>query len=205
MEVTTAVATRPGLSVTAKARRAQIVAATVEVIADAGYGQASFARIAKRAGLSSTRLISYHFAGKDELIAAVAESVISTMGRFMATRVESQSGAAAKLRAYVEGNVEFICSHRAPMKALLEIFLGGGLHYDAAVDRSVVSPVEAILRQGQDDGVFRDFDPAVMATVVQRAIEGLPFLLESVPDLDCGLYARELVTLFELGTLRRRR
>lgn len=33
-------------------------------IAELGYAQASFARIAGRAGLSSTRLISYHFAGK---------------------------------------------------------------------------------------------------------------------------------------------
>ncbi len=41
-------------------RRAQIV-----VLGEHGYGQTSFARIAKEAGLSGTRLISYHFAGKD--------------------------------------------------------------------------------------------------------------------------------------------
>jgi len=40
----------------------------------------------------------------------------------------------------------------------------------------------------------------VVATAVQRAVEGLPFLLESVPDLDCAAYGRELVTLFDLGT-----
>lgn len=44
---------------TATARQAQIVAATVNVIADVGYGKTSFARIAERAGLSSPRLISY--------------------------------------------------------------------------------------------------------------------------------------------------
>ncbi|MDQ6657199.1 MAG: TetR family transcriptional regulator, partial [Actinomycetota bacterium] len=46
---------RPFRSVTANARRSQIVAATIEVIAEVGYSQASFARISKRAGLSSTR------------------------------------------------------------------------------------------------------------------------------------------------------
>jgi AcrR family transcriptional regulator len=38
-------------SFTAQARRAQIVRAAIETIAELGYGQASFARIAERAGL----------------------------------------------------------------------------------------------------------------------------------------------------------
>ena len=37
--------------------------AAIETIAQAGYRDATFARIAERAGLSSTGLISYHFAG----------------------------------------------------------------------------------------------------------------------------------------------
>ncbi len=189
-------------SVTTQARRAQIVTATVDVIAELGYGQASFARIAGRAGLSSTRLISYHFAGKDELITTVAEDVIASIGDHMAQRLAAETSASGMLRAYIEGMVEYTATHRARMKALLEIFLGGGLHYDAGTERSVVGHVEAILRQGQADGEFREFDARVVATAVQRAVEGLPFLLESLPDLDCAAYGRELVTLFELGTLR---
>ena len=48
------------------ARRAQIVAAAIDTIADVGYAQASFARIAERLGISRG-LISYHFTGKDEI------------------------------------------------------------------------------------------------------------------------------------------
>jgi len=188
--------------VTANARRAQIVTATIEVIAELGFGQASFARIAERAGLSSTRLISYHFVGKDELLTAVAEDVIASLGAYMAQRVGAESSAAGMLRAYIEGMVEFTVNHRARMKALLEIFLAGGMHYDAGTEQTVIGHVEAILRHGQADGEFRDFDPRVVATAVQRAVEGLPFLLESVPALDCAAYGRELVTLFELGTRR---
>ncbi len=187
---------------TATARRSQIVAATIEVIADLGYGQTSFARIAERAGLSSTRLISYHFAGKDELIAAVAADVLASIGRYMAQRVGAATSAAGRLRAYIEGMAEFTATHPGKMKALLGIFMGGARHHDGAQDRRVVGHVEAILRQGQAAGEFRSFDPLVVGTVVQRAVEGLPFLLESVPDLDCAAYARELVELFELGTRR---
>lgn len=193
---------RSSRSVTATARRAQIVTATIDVIAELGFGQAAFARIAKRAGLSSTRLISYHFAGKDELITAVAEDVGASIGDYMAQRVGAETSAAGALRAYIEGMMEFTATHRAPMKALLEIFLGGALHYDVAAEQTIVGHVETILRQGQADGEFREFDPRVVATAVQRAVEGLPFLLESVPDLDCSAYGRELVTLFERGTRR---
>ncbi len=192
--------TTPRRSVTATARRSQIVTATIEVIAELGYGQASFARIAERAELSSTRLISYHFAGRDELIRAVADDVIASIGEYIAQRIGAETSAAGMLRAYIEGMVEFTATHRGRMKALLEVFLGGGLHYDASTDQDVISHVETILRQGQAGGEFRAFDPRVMATAVQRAVEGLPFLLESVPDLDCASYGRELVTLFELGT-----
>ena len=58
-------------SATSAARRAQILDATIEVIAAEGFAGASFKRIDEHAGLSSTRLISYHFAGKDELMAAL--------------------------------------------------------------------------------------------------------------------------------------
>lgn len=98
--------------------------------------------------------------------------------------------------------MEFTVNHRARMKALLEIFLGGALHYDAGTEQTVIGHLEAILRQGQANGEFREFDPSVMATAVQRAVEGLAFLLDSLPDLDCAAYGRELVTLFELGTRR---
>jgi len=172
------------------------------VIADEGYGRASFSRIAERAGLSSTRLISYHFAGKDELIAATAKDVMASVGTFMAEQLQGQESAAARLHAYIEGIVGFIDTHRAPMKALMAILLAGGLDYDAATDRQVISPVEQILRDGQATGEFGEFDPVIMATVIQRAVDGLPLLLGSMPDLDCTHYARELVALFRAGTVR---
>ena len=194
---------RPVRSVTAQARRAQIIAATVEVVAEVGYRQASYARIAAHAGLSSTRLISYHFADKDELVGAVVEDVIGAIGAFVGERVAAAATAADQLRAYLESTVEFIATHRTRMLALLQIVVSGALFSgpsDAAA--GAASQLELILRRGQGDGEFRDFDPRVLATVAQRAVEGLPFLLAADPDLDCLAYGRELVTLFELGTRR---
>lgn len=189
-------------TVTVAARRAQILAATVEVLAEVGYRQASFARIVERAGLSSTRMISYHFAGKDELMNAVVADVVGSIGQFMDQRMRGVGTAAGLLRAYIEGVVAYISAHRARMKALLEILLNGGMPAEVTESRGAVSHLEAILRQGQQAGEFRDFDPVVVATAIQRAVEGLPFLLAADPALDCAAYARELVTLFDLGTRR---
>jgi AcrR family transcriptional regulator len=189
-------------SVTAQARRAQILAATIGVIADEGYPQASFARIAERAQLSSTRLISYHFAGKDELMGAVMAQILTEIGGEVGARVAAQSTAAGRLQAYIEGVVDFTAGHRPEMRALLQMVLSGGFPAGTGADDAVPGHVEAILRQGQAAGEFRDFDPRVMALAVQRAVEALPFALEAEPDLDCAAFGRELVTLFALATRR---
>jgi AcrR family transcriptional regulator len=170
------------------------------VIAESGYAQASFARIAERAGLSSTGLISYHFANRGELMEQVVERVIGTITEFMGDRMAGATGAADALRRYIDGNVAFVETHRAEMKALLEIFLGGAFDYDAGQDRAAKSPVEQILRAGQASGEFRDFNVTVLATMIQRAVDGLPFLLADDPDFDTRTYAAEVITAFELAT-----
>ena len=187
-------------TLTEQARRAQIVSAAIAAIADLGYRNATFAQIARRAGLSSTGLISYHFAGKDELISEVVRTVLADIGAYMAAQMEAAAGPAEALRAYIEGNVTFIGSHRDQMKALADIFINGGFGYDAASEKAATSPLEEIMRAGQAAGDFRAFDPVVMATLVQRAIDGLPFLLDVRPGLDIAAYGREVVTVFDLAT-----
>lgn len=185
------------LSVTTTARRAQIVAHAIEVIAELGYQKATYAEIARRAGLSSTGLISYHFANRDELVARVVEEVIGSISSYMYERMQSVAGATAALQTYIEGTVEFIATHRAEMTALLAIFLSGAVQYEAADDVAVTSHVERILRAGQESGEFRDFDTRVVASAIQRAVEGATFALQRQPDLDLAAYGRELSALFD--------
>ena len=192
-------------SVTATARRAQIVAATIDVIVESGYAQTSFARIAERAGLSSTRLISYHFAGKAELVSAVVTEITTAIGEHMAQRMVGQPDAKHGLSAYIRGLVDFIKDHPIQMQALTGIFLdfrtdAGGRSYDTRNEKDTLGIVQDILRDGQSAGLFRDFDTFVMASAIQRSLDGLPFLLQTRPDLDLDAYGDELVTLFDLAT-----
>jgi AcrR family transcriptional regulator len=136
------------------------VSAAITTIAEVGYRNASFAQIAKRAGLSSTGLISYHFASKAELIGEVVTTVLADLAAFMAARMEAAGmeaadNAATALRAYIEGTIDFIDTHREPMKALTEVFVNGAFGYDADSERAAISPLEEILRSGQAAGEFR--------------------------------------------------
>ena len=74
------------------ARRAQIIGAAIETISSVGYGHASLARIADRVGISKG-VISYHFAGKDELIREVVAEVYAMANAFIRPRVEAEVAA----------------------------------------------------------------------------------------------------------------
>uniref|UniRef100_A0AAU2VRL3 TetR family transcriptional regulator n=1 Tax=Streptomyces sp. NBC_00008 TaxID=2903610 RepID=A0AAU2VRL3_9ACTN len=192
-------------SVTSIARRAQILAATVETIAELGYGQATFARIAERAGLSSTRLISYHFAGKSELIAALVQEAYADITRHMTEHTRAATGPREALHAYIRALVGYIAENPKRMRTLMSVFLDhraedGGRSYDGGDEHDAVDPVRQVLAEGQRAGEFREFDTFVMATTIQRSIDGLPFLLRSEPDLDLAAYAEELVELFDRAT-----
>lgn len=190
------------MSVTSMARRAQIIDAAVGVIADAGYGRASFSRIAERAGLSSTRFISYHFKGKGELMSAVVQTVIGAIGDYVGERVGAEPTAAGMLRAYIESVVGFIDGHRPQMAALTEVMLGAGFDDGIAGDQAATTELEKMFAFGQRTGEFRDFDTRVMASTVQRSVDGLPFLLRADPGIDCARWASELVVIFDRATVR---
>ena len=89
------------------ARRAQIVEAAIETVAEVGYANASLSRIAVRLGISKG-VISYHFAGKDDLIAEIVSQVLQRARAYMQPRIEAQTTGPEMLRAYIESNLEFI-------------------------------------------------------------------------------------------------
>jgi TetR/AcrR family fatty acid metabolism transcriptional regulator len=191
---------------TETARRTQIVAAAIETIAEVGYAQASFAQIARRAGLSSTGLISYHFASKEELIEQVVDEVVAAGQAFMIPRIEVAVGARAKLRAYLESNLEFMASHRAHIVAVAQIFSalppeheGQPAPYAAWHERGIAQ-LQDMLGEGQRAGEFRRFSTRVMAVTIRAAIDAVGYRLAGDPDLELGATARELTALFDRAT-----
>jgi TetR/AcrR family fatty acid metabolism transcriptional regulator len=187
-----------------EARRAQVVGCAIDTIAEVGYGQASLARIAQRAGISKG-VIVYHFAGKDELLSEIVAEVLARAEEYMRPRVREESTGRGLLRAYIESNLAFMAEYRNHVIALAEIARntrgaerGSSLH-PAILDGAVES-LAKLLGRFQSEGEFRpDFDPRVMATAIRAAIDAIPRQLLADPALDVEHYGRELADTFELA------
>jgi AcrR family transcriptional regulator len=169
-----------------------------------GYAQASLAQIARRAGISKG-VIVYYFNSKEALLAQVIRAIYADAASYIGPKIAAQPTAQLRLRTYIQAHVEYISTHLMQMMAIMEIALnvrteGGKLRYGAATEKPVLTALETLLRKGQQEGVFREFDPYVMAVTIRRAIDALPPLLIANPALDADVYARELVTLFDRAT-----
>jgi TetR/AcrR family transcriptional regulator, fatty acid metabolism regulator protein len=187
------------------ARRAQIVAAAIDTIAELGYGQASLARIAERAD-TSKGVIIYHFGSKDDLIRELVAELSAKGRAYMGPRLEAESTGAGMLRTYVEANMSFIRENRSHVAAVVQIALNarsadGSPLYDLSVREEGAEALRQLLVYFQGTGEFRaDFDPAVMVMAIRATLDAVPARLARDPDLDLGQYGRELADLFHLAT-----
>jgi AcrR family transcriptional regulator len=187
-------------------RRAQLIESAIETIATLGYAQASLAQVAKRVGISKS-VITYYFSSKEELLEQVVTEIYRAAVEAVTPQIMAQPTTALRLHAYIRSAVDYIGAHRTRMVALMEIALNfrtaeGKLRYRGATDEWILAPLEALLRQGQEEGDFRPFDVRVIAVTIRRAIDALPFLFTIYSDLDVESYGQELVTLFDRATRR---
>src|SRR5690625_3194979 len=107
-----------------RARRAQIVHATIEVIAEEGLARATFARIARHAGISPG-LISYHFEEKSDLLGTVAETVMADMEAALRVAADGVESHRAALAALLHAQVHHAAAHLAALTAVAAIRAGG--------------------------------------------------------------------------------
>lgn len=190
---------------TEMARRAQIVDAAIEVIADQGYANASFAKIAKQAGLSSTGMISYHFRGKGDLIREVVTRIMGVSAQFIGAKLDTESGYRGRMLAFFAANLALVDEYPKHLRALSNIAANAGTddpHLFGLLDQlGSVSAVQAdILRAGQRDGVFREFDPVVMVMAIRGSLDAAIARKATDPNFDAAATARELADLFDRAT-----
>jgi TetR/AcrR family transcriptional regulator, fatty acid metabolism regulator protein len=190
---------------TETARRAQIVAAAIDTIAELGYTQASLARIAERLEISKG-VILYHFAGKDELVQEVIAEVLAKGEAYMRRRIQAEPAGAGKLRAYIESNLGFMGEYRNHVVAIVDISrtargADGSWIFDRAVLDKGAARLRQLLADLQASGELRtDFDPAIMALTIRAAIDAAGAQLAREPELDIDHFGGELASLFERAT-----
>jgi AcrR family transcriptional regulator len=208
MQVNTDLLAEMGLSATEAARRAQIIGATIGVIADLGYRKATFAKIKERAGLSSTRMISYHFTNKAGLMQAVLSTVVETKNEFLKERTGGGVDPADRpgyLRAHIETSIAFLRAYPECVRVLTEMAANaddadGWVMTKVLVDDMRVHGPARQLKQGQAEGRFGAFTPEVMAMSIAQAIDGVAAAYAADPSLDLEQYGREVADTFVKAT-----
>ncbi|WP_165399598.1 MULTISPECIES: TetR/AcrR family transcriptional regulator [Micrococcales] len=194
-------------TLTQEVRRHRIIEAAIDCLARDGWHGTTLATIASEAGISRG-LISYHFAGRDDLYEAVLETVVATV--FADGSAEMQQGiddapnAAAKLQAYIEGNLRFIGAHRREMAALGQVMPNlrgkdGALHASPDAEEPIIAGTALLFEYGLSTGEFRTVDARLTAYTLRRCIDGAALKIVADPDFDIDAYARELTTFFLQG------
>ena len=195
---------------TERARRDQIVAAATEVIAEAGYGRASVAKIAEHIGVSKS-VVLYHFKSKNDIIEAVVLAVFAAAAAYMVPAMTGAASSRDRLCAYIRSNIAFIEQNRVAATAMVEIMTGyrspDGLRLDQAA-AAALPPTDAglaaldpgsIFVDGLSDGQFRPLSPLFMKNALRAALDGAVWELARDPDYDVIGYGEELVTIFDLA------
>jgi AcrR family transcriptional regulator len=187
-----------------QARRAQMVRCGAEEIAENGYAAASLVAIARRAGVSRG-VISYHFADKDDLIDQIITAYFADAFAFVMPRIAAKEGVRAQISAFIEANLEYLAAHPIEVRAAGEIAAhhrtrtGARLEEVRSEFKAGLAGLVTLLKQGQESGELRAFDPDAMAAILHHAVDGATAELVHNPDFDTTAYARELIIAFDLA------
>ncbi|KPL88147.1 TetR/AcrR family transcriptional regulator [Herpetosiphon geysericola] len=197
---------RPPRTFTEEARRTQLIDCAIQSLAELGYVKTSLAQIATRAAIS-TSVVSYYFAGKDDLLQTVLAAIYAHAASFMEQHISPTESAITLLQAYLAANLAYGRDHPTHVKAAAEILTHWQTEPDKltsapSTDASLFAPIEAILTWGQEQGVFRAFDPRPMAITIRAAIDQAFAAWLRDPSLDKDQYSVELIALFDHATRR---
>ena len=158
-------------------RRRQIVEALFKCLAEKGHQNITVKDIAKRADLHYG-VIHYYFQSKDEIVSALADSLVSKYEGLMLERVQAIDSASGKLQAALDFLVdEFIFNKRLNrvfynlvQMAFEQKTVRKALRKQLRVYRARIAEVVA---EGIETGEFVSHDPVESATLMVAVIEGM--------------------------------
>ncbi|MQA08904.1 MAG: TetR family transcriptional regulator [Pseudonocardiaceae bacterium] len=184
------------------ARQQQLVECAVEVIAEQGLAGASTVRIAERAGVSRG-VLTYHFRDRAELIEKVVASVYDLGSELIGPEVATAASPRDALLTFISGSIDLYARYPKHLTALTEIFAAGrtgegAVRSEHARHTQELSDLVQILRAGQEQGQFREFNVEIMCTTIRRALDGaLEHIVKGAP---AEQYTAELQTIVDAAT-----
>lgn len=186
------------------ARRRHIIDSAIRVIARGGLAETSLSRVAREAKVAKG-IISYYFASKDGLLAAVLERLRERTFLAAVAEAETESDEWACIAAFVAAHLWQMRDRRLDVIALRHLAMGvAGTGKPANPDPSLIWHEQRMwlaeaLTAGQQSGAFKPFDVDVVAGAIFGAIESGLGQLAHDPQIDLDHCASQLLALFEPG------
>lgn len=175
--------------------RQGLIEAAVALWAETPVADVSLDLLAATAGYTRG---AFHgnFAGRDEFVDAVRESLIDSASTMINNSVDADLEPLAALGCHLRATVRYVVEQPAETRALVAITRYQEARragsYQGRVEAGV-APLADLLRRGIEAGTIRDLDVALTAGVIQAALDSLVLL--DPPD-DPDAVTDELVALF---------
>ncbi|MGH3167065.1 MAG: TetR/AcrR family transcriptional regulator [Trebonia sp.] len=180
-------------------RRAQILRATIQVVACHGFEAASASLIAEQAGVSKG-LIWHYFADKTDLMKQAVVETVRVIRDEVAASAEPSTPVPDAIRTYIRTVASVRRQRPDEFRAMDRITSrlqdpDGSPAFSQRDYEELYRGQEALFRRGQEDGAFRPFDTRVMAVTYQGAVDAMLSYLDTHPEVDADRYASALADL----------
>ena len=157
-------------------RRDQIISAAITCFSEKGYYEASMDEIAKAANLSKGSLY-WHFKSKRDLFQSLVERWLQEFTDSLGTTLENAATAGEKLRMMIDAVKSNAAAQPELARAQLEFYalavrdeeFKAWLHENYLADSRFL---ESILRQGIEDGEFREVPVDSAARMIMAYLDG---------------------------------
>lgn len=188
-------------------RRAELLAAALEVFYERGYDLARMDDIARRAGVSKGAVYLY-FDGKDALFNALIQEMAAPITEQLKAAARAALDPEDAIRAVLRAAPTII--RTSPLRKILKVLISSSSSFPEAVtayrqdviDRAL-TVVASILESGRASGVFEIEDPfltarLVVAPFVKAMIWEMLFMIDPEAEVDL----EEFFTLHEKYLMR---
>lgn len=167
-------------------RRTQIIEAAASLALDAGGSALTMSGIAQRAGMSRTAVYEY-FASSTDVVSDLILDELSQWAGILEQVVAGESGAEAKVRAWIRGALGYVAAGEHELvKALSAVALPSDrAHAIAIAHRRLVDPLIVALREW---GVP---DPVGTALLVNASVESATHRIERGLPAEAEIAAAE--------------
>lgn len=182
-------------------RREEIIACAITSISRDGYAAVTLADIARHTGLTKGALI-YYYKSKEALIEAVIRHIYAAGAAFMIPYIKAEKTVAGQVRAYIVSNIHFMHENRQHIIAFISIITNISsaqherLEFVTQSNKNTLFMLANLLKNGQQQHEFNDFDAMDMALAIRGVIDGAALQITLDPHVDMMNYAKNTADMF---------